>query len=109
MNGWYCIYDCYSNTWLTEMGWWLVDDQFMLKSIPTEISLIQTIDSQTGESKTEILKEQWEDARFYVENTKNPYSIRKFYTFKQAEDFLLSGGVIKDEPNSYFSIRKIYF
>ena len=109
MNGWYCIYDCHSNTWFTEAGWWLVDDQYMLKSIPTEINLIQTIDSQTGETKTEILKENWEDARFYVENTKNPYSIKKFSTLKQAEDFVLSGGVIKDEPNSYFSIRKIYF
>ncbi len=108
MKGYYAIYNHQKNAWWTQGNWWLGDTPYESHQMPTNYQLTKWWTAD-GDEKYELQKNDLKDVLILNRNKeKNPYNIFVFETLKEAEDYLLNGGIYK-EHNDYFTIRKIYF
>jgi hypothetical protein len=108
MKGYYAIYNHQKNAWWTQGNWWLGDTPYESHQMPTNYQLTKWWTAD-GDEKYELQKNDLKDVLILNRNKeKNPYNIFVFETLKEAEDYLLNGGIYK-EHNDYFTIRKIYY
>jgi hypothetical protein len=106
MKGYYCIYECSKNQWLSEGIGWLDDRNYYPISIGTKHA-IQTNVNYGNQQQIEIIDTQTMPVLMDGGNMINPNSIKLFDTMNEAEVFLLR--TLVSDNGEFYSIRKIYY
>ncbi len=89
MKGYYVIYECSKNQWLSEGIGWLNDRDYYNHTIGTKHAIQTTTVLMDGGDRV------------------NPDRIKRFDTMDEAEVFLLR--TLASDNGEFYSIRKIYF
>jgi hypothetical protein len=107
MKGWYCIYECSNNQWLMQGSWWQLDREYKTISMPTQFDITKY---QLPDGTKDYMLGKYDNKNFLTlgEGKINPWSILKFETIKEAEQFLQNGGFSLTDGR-FYTIRKIYF
>ena len=108
MKGWYAIYECSGNKWLTEGINWLNDRDYHNVAVGTKhaIRTQQSYNSSNG-YEIDVIDTQTEWLLRDSGAKVNPNTIMRFETMGEAEEYLL--GILPSTSDSFYSIRKIYF
>lgn len=112
MKGWFCIYECSEGKWLMDNQWWSQDLALHTEYTATRWdAVLTTVTEPDWSTKPDIQLRptDYRDIAIVDKNHKtNPYSILRFETLQQAEEYLLTNS-FNLYDGKYYTIRKIYF
>lgn len=107
MKGYFCIYECSQNKWLMDGHWWQLDRDFTPVHMATQTNLTDYKNSD-GDTKYQISQTNYKDVVTVGNNIIRPYSIKRFDTMTEAEEYLTERA-FPTSMGEFYSIRKIYF
>ena len=108
MQGYYVIYNHFTNAWWSYGSYWQVDRDIQKVSMPTKSDLTKY---RLPDGSTDIMLSKYDNKDMLYDGggKVNPNTIWKFDTIKDAEYYLMSGNIVTNYGQDFLTIRKIYY
>jgi hypothetical protein len=109
MKGWYCLYECSKNQWLTNNSYWLNDRDYYSQMVGTKHAIQTTSNYSYNPNlpQIEVIDVQSLPVLTEGANKVNPNDLMRFETITEAEEYLVKN--FSADNGEFYSIRKIYF